>query len=156
MAHWLLKSSPKGFSIDDLKAAGTEPWDGVRNYEARNNIQSMKKGDTGFFYHSSANPSGIIGTLKIASDPKPDPTQFDPDARHYDPDSDADDPTWFLVDVSFDEKWQQVLPLSRLKELETLENSPLINHGRLTIMPIEEDEVEAIMHTARQEGCLPD
>ncbi|MFW6323030.1 MAG: EVE domain-containing protein, partial [Guyparkeria sp.] len=89
MAYWLMKSEPDAFSIDDLERVGTEPWDGIRNYQARNMIRDeMKPGDQAFFYHSNTKVPGIVGIMEIVSEPKPDPTAFDPDEKYYDPKSD--------------------------------------------------------------------
>ena len=89
MAYWLMKSEPNDYSIDDLKKDGREPWDGIRNYQARNMMRDdMKIGDLVFFYHSSCKEPGVVGIAKIASKPYADPTQFDKKAKHYDAKSD--------------------------------------------------------------------
>ncbi|MGD8749739.1 MAG: EVE domain-containing protein, partial [Balneolaceae bacterium] len=83
--YWLMKSEPDAFSIDDLKKVGTEPWDGIRNYEARNFMRDeMEIGDGVLFYHSNVRPPVIVGTMEVASEPYPDPTQFDPDSKYFD------------------------------------------------------------------------
>ncbi len=102
MNHWLLKSEPAAFSIDDLAAAPkrTAAWDGVRNYQARNMLRdSMKKGDSAFFYHSSCDVPGIAGIVSVVKEGYPDETAFDPKHHHYDADSKASDPRWYVVDV---------------------------------------------------------
>ena len=102
MAYWLMKNEPEEFGIDDLRKRPkkTEPWDGVRNYQARNMMRDqMKVGDQAFFYHSNCAIPGVVGIMKINSKPYPDPTAFDPHDAHYDPKSDPDNPRWFLVDV---------------------------------------------------------
>src|SRR5687768_17408714 len=106
MNYWLMKSEPEVFSIDDLaRAKGrTTAWDGVRNYQARNFLRSMKAGDLAFYYHSNAEPSAVAGIVEIAREAYPDPTQFDPKDGHYDPDSHKDAPRWWQVDVRFVEK----------------------------------------------------
>ena len=104
MNYWLMKSEPDAFGIDDLRSRPrkTEPWDGVRNYQARNFMRDdMKKGDLIFFYHSNCKVPGIVGIAEVASAPYPDPTQFDPDSKYFDPKSDPDDPRWILVDVKY-------------------------------------------------------
>ena len=98
MKYWLLKSEPDVYSLDDLKKEGTDHWDGVRNYQARNNLQAMKKGDLGLFYHSRSNPPHVAGLCKITKKAYPDPTAFDPKAKYYDPKSDPDNPRWFCPD----------------------------------------------------------
>ena len=102
MTYWLMKSEPDAYSIDDLERDGREPWDGIRNYQARNMMRDdMKVGDKVFFYHSNCKEPGVVGVIKVASKPYPDPTQFDPESKYYDPKSKEDDPRWCLVDVEF-------------------------------------------------------
>src|SRR5688572_22751875 len=92
--YWLMKSEPDAFSIDDLQRVGTEPWNGVRNYQARNNMRAMHADDGVLFYHSSCDVPGIVGTAKIASEAYPDPTQFDPKSDYFDPKSTREEPRW--------------------------------------------------------------
>ena len=109
--YWLMKSEPDVFGIDDMEKAGVEPWDGIRNYAARNYMRDeMKIGDKVFFYHSNAKPMAIVGTMEVASEPYPDPTQFDPKAKYFDPKSKESDPKWHLVDVRFVQKFEHRLP----------------------------------------------
>ena len=147
MAHWLMKSEPGEFGIDDLAACGTEPWDGIRNYQARNMIRDeMKPGDQAFFYHSSCATPGIVGIMEIATAPYPDPTAFDPADKHHDPASDPDNPRWFLVDVRFGRKLARTIPLSELKSFPELAGLPLVRRGnRLSIMPVSAHEWEFIL-----------
>ena len=91
MTYWLMKSEPDAYSIDDLERDRREPWDGIRNYQARNMIRDeMKIGDRAFFYHSSCEVPSVVGIMKIASKACPDPTQFAPDAEHFDAKSSKD------------------------------------------------------------------
>ncbi len=149
MAHWLMKSEPDEFSIDDLKSrpGRREPWDGVRNYQARNMLRDeMKIGDQAFFYHSNCDTPGIVGIVKIASDGYPDPTAFDPEDDHYDPKSDPENPRWYLVDVEFVRKLDRVITLAELKAEPALENMPLTRRGnRLSVMPVAEAEWHHIL-----------
>ena len=86
MAYWLMKSEPDAYSIDDLERDGREPWDGIRNYQARNMMRDdMQIGDEVFFYHSNCKEPGIVGIMRVASEPYPDPTQFDPESHYFDP-----------------------------------------------------------------------
>ncbi|OGT65341.1 MAG: EVE domain-containing protein, partial [Gammaproteobacteria bacterium RIFCSPLOWO2_02_47_7] len=104
MNYWLMKSEPDVFSIDDLKnrPKQTEPWDGVRNYQARNMLRDdMKKDDLALFYHSSCEVPGIVGIMEIVKEGYPDPTAFIPKHKYYDPKSKPEKPTWYLVDVKF-------------------------------------------------------
>jgi predicted RNA-binding protein with PUA-like domain len=147
--YWLMKSEPGEFSIDDLLArpSKTEPWDGVRNYQARNMMRDeMKPGDQAFFYHSACEEPGIVGIVKISGDAYPDPTAFDPDDKHYDPKSDPDDPRWFLVDVEFVRKLGRTLSLRELKEHDALTDMILLRRGnRLSVMPVSESHWDYIL-----------
>ena len=147
MAHWLMKSEPSEFSIDDLEAQGIEPWDGIRNYQARNMIRDqMKPGDQAFFYHSSCEIPGVVGIMEIATEGYPDPTAFDPADRHYDPASDPDAPRWYLVDVRFVRKLSRTIPLPELKSCPELESLPLVRRGnRLSVMPVSAHEWDFIL-----------
>ena len=151
MAYWLIKSNPSCFSIKDLEGAGTEMWDGVRNYRARNFMRDdMQVGDKAFFYHSSAKPSGVAGIVTISQAGYPDITQFHPEHRHYDPKATAENPRWYMVDVTFNQAFNDILPLSELKFLPTLEDSLLLRKGceQLTIIPLEPKHWYAIMDIA--------
>jgi len=147
--YWLMKSEPGEFSIDDLKArpSKTEPWDGVRNYQARNMMRDeMKPGDKAFFYHSACEEPGIVGIVKIAGNSYPDPTAFDPEDRHFDPKSDQDNPRWFLVDVKFGRKLKRTISLSELKKHDAIADMVLLRRGnRLSIMPVSENDWNYIL-----------
>jgi predicted RNA-binding protein with PUA-like domain len=144
-----MKSEPEEFSIDTLKKIPnqTEPWDGIRNYQARNFIRDeMKPGDLAFFYHSNCEQPGIVGIMKIASKPRPDHTAFDLQDKHYDPKSDPDNPRWFLVDVKFKRKFKRVISLSELREQIRLQDFKLLQKGnRLSVMPVTKKEWEYIL-----------
>lgn len=150
MAYWLMKSEPDVFSIDDLARAKKTAWEGVRNYQARNFMRdAMRLGDLVLFYHSSADPSGAAGVAKVASRAYADPTQFDRKSEYFDPKSTPDDPTWMLVDVSFVEKFAEVLPLAVLKKSKKLENMPLLKPGqRLSVQPVAEAEFREVLRLA--------
>lgn len=147
--YWLMKSEPSEFSIDDLEARPhqTEPWDGVRNYQARNMMRDqMKKGDRIFFYHSNCDVPGITGIAEVAGKSYPDPTAFDPDDSHYDPKSDPEDPRWYLVDVKFVRKTKRTIPLAELKEQPELAEMPLVRRGnRLSVMPVSPEQWKFIL-----------
>jgi predicted RNA-binding protein with PUA-like domain len=143
MAYWLMKSEPECYSIDDLReAGGPAMWEGCRNYTVRNFFRDdMKIGDLAFFYHSNADPSGIVGSMEIVSEPYPDPTQFDPDSEYYDPKSPRDNPRWLLRDVKFREKYERVVSLAELKQTPGLEEMLVCRKGqRLSVMPVTEQE----------------
>ncbi|MBB4131070.1 EVE domain-containing protein [Xanthomonas sp. 3075] len=138
--YWLMKSEPDTFSIDDLQRVGTEPWNGVRNYQARNFMRDgMQVGDGVFFYHSNCKVPGIVGIAKVASAAYPDDTQFDPKSDYHDPKASREDPRWMLVDVAFERKLQRTISLDEIKQhADALgEGFPLIARGnRLSILPV--------------------
>jgi predicted RNA-binding protein with PUA-like domain len=146
MHRWLMKTEPGTFSIDDLHARRTEPWDGVRNYQARNFMRAMQRGDRVLIYHSACPRPGVAGLATIASRPKPDPTQFDPDSDHYDPASKRDDPRWTLVEVGFVRKLKRVITLDEIKTLQGLGDFALTRRGnRLSVMPVSDRQWRAIL-----------
>jgi len=139
MNYWLMKSEPGTFSIDDLERVGQEPWDGVRNYQARNFMRDdMRVGDKVFFYHSNCEEPGIVGIARVASKPYPDPTQFDPGSHYFDARSSRDNPRWILVDIAFVRRLKRTIALAELKDDPALEGMPLVRKGnRLSVMPVE-------------------
>ncbi len=139
MNHWLMKSEPDAFSIDDLKRNKQEPWDGVRNYQARNFMRDgMRPGDKVFFYHSNCNPPGIVGIAEVATDAYPDPSQFDPKSKYFDSGSSRDKPRWMLIDVKFVKKLKRTITLDELKADDALAEMPLVRKGnRLSVMPVD-------------------
>lgn len=149
MSYWLMKSEPSVFSIDDLmqREGQKEPWDGVRNYQARNMMRDqMKVGDDVFFYHSNCEIPGIVGIARIASESYPDPTQFMQGHPHFDPKSKPEQPSWYLVEVSFVRKLNRVISLSELKERTELQDFPLVRRGnRLSVMPVSGPEWNFIL-----------
>ncbi|HEX8739782.1 MAG TPA: EVE domain-containing protein [Casimicrobiaceae bacterium] len=139
MRHWLMKSEPDEFSIDDLAKAPkrTTPWFGVRNYQARNYMRDdMKVGDLAFFYHSSCSEPGIAGIVEVSKRAYPDATQFDPKGPYYDPKARRDAPRWFNVDVKLVRRTRLV----RVAELRTTpglgEMVTLRRGNRLSITPV--------------------
>jgi predicted RNA-binding protein with PUA-like domain len=148
MKHWLFKSEPLAFSIDDLKACPkqTDCWDGVRNYQARNMLRDqIKKGDQIFFYHSNCKVPGIIGVAEVVKEGYPDHTQFDPNSDHFDPRSKPEQPRWYMVDVRFVKKFDAIISLERLKGEASCQDMPLVRKGnRLSVMPVQKDEWQQI------------
>lgn len=138
--YWLMKSEPDAFSIDDLARVGLEPWNGVRNYQARNFMRDgMKVGDGVLFYHSNTSVPGIVGTATVASQAYPDDTQFDPDSDYFDPKSSRQEPRWYLVDIAFERKLGRTISLNEIKQhAEQLgEEFALIRRGnRLSVFPV--------------------
>jgi len=147
MAYWLMKSEPDVYSIDDLKRDGREMWDSIRNYQARNMMRDdMVIGDEIFFYHSNCKEPGIVGIMKVASEPYPDPIQFDEKSNYYDPKSTRDVPRWILVDVEYVRKLKRNITLTEIKAQKSLEDMILTRRGnRLSIMPIEKKHWNKIL-----------
>lgn len=147
MRHWLMKTEPRCFSIDDLAAAPdqTTCWDGVRNYQARNFMHEMRVGDLVLFYHSVTNP-GVAGVAKVVRESYPDHTAWDPADQHYDARSTVEKPLWHMVDVQFVEKFATEVPLKILRGIKGLEQMELLRKGsRLSVMPVSEQEFNIIV-----------
>lgn len=137
--YWLMKTEPDAFSIDDLERVGTEPWNGVRNFQARNHMRNMQPGDGVLFYHSSCAVPGIAGIAKVASAAYPDPTQFDRKSPYFDARSTREDPRWSLVDVAFERRLKRVIPLEEIRQHadDLGDEFPLIRRGnRLSVLPV--------------------
>jgi len=148
--YWLMKSEPGTYSIDDLERDRTEPWDGVRNYQARNFMREMAEGDLAIFYHSSTNPPGAVGVCRVSREAYPDPTQFDKNSSYYDPKSKKDDPRWSLVDVEFVEKFAEPISLQALKEDSSLEGMLVTQKGsRLSVQPVDKKHFKRLLKVAR-------
>jgi len=148
-----MKSEPDVFGIDDLerRPGGTEHWDGVRNYQARNFMQDMKKGDQVLFYHSNCDPPGVAGIMEIAREAYPDHTAFDPKERYYDPKSDPANPRWYMVDVKYVRRFARLVPLAELREQPALEDMHLLRKGnRLSILPVSKREWDTILKMAEK------
>ncbi|AVX02959.1 16S rRNA (uracil(1498)-N(3))-methyltransferase [Maritalea myrionectae] len=130
MAYWLFKSEPNTWGWDDqVKKGAPEEWDGVRNYQARNNMREMKVGDKGFFYHS-VNEKRIVGVVKVAAEAHPDST--------------TDDPRWECVDIEAVESFKTPITLEDVKQHPDLEDMVLVNNSRLSVQPVTEKEWEII------------
>jgi len=128
--YWLLKSEPSTWSWEDQVKAGVEMWDGVRNYQARNNLMSMKKKDLCFFYHSVSEKS-IIGIVEVVKEHYPDPT---------------DKTGKFVVtDVKTKKRLKKAVSLEEIKSNPKLSNVALIKQSRLSVMPITKIEWETII-----------
>ena len=134
MAHWLMKSEPDVFGYDDLVCNKREGWDGIRNYQARNFLREMRKGDLAIFYHSNATPPGVAGVMKIVKEAEPDHTQFDPKNKYFDAGSKHDDPRWDLVTVAPVRKLR-FISLDELRSMPELAGCRLLAKGnRLSII----------------------
>jgi len=147
MTYWLMKTEPDEFSIDALAKKKTEPWSGVRNYQARNFIREMHIGDGVLFYHSSCEIPGVVGIAEIANEPRPDPTQFDPKSDYFDAKSTRAQPRWSLVDVKFKRKFKRVITLTELKTHSELKDLALIRPGnRLSVLPVSRAQWDFILN----------
>ena len=155
MRHWLMKSEPDEFSIDDLAAAKgrTTPWFGVRNYQARNFMRDqMRVGDRAFFYHSSCPEPGIAGVAEVTAQAYPDATQFDRKSPYFDPKAMRDAPRWFNVDVTFVEKLRLV-SLAELRSHPELERMRILQRGnRLSITPVDPTEWAFVLKIAKRKA----
>jgi len=151
MKYWLFKSEPETFSVNDLAKAKnrTTAWEGVRNYQARNLLRDdVKKGDLGFFYHSSCEVPGIVGVVKILRAGYADSSATDPKSEYFDPKSDPSSPRWICVDVQLRNKIEPIIALDELRAHETreLKNMLVLKRGnRLSVTPVTSDEWRFIL-----------
>ncbi|MDA0767973.1 MAG: EVE domain-containing protein [Verrucomicrobia bacterium] len=146
MRYWLIKSEPDVFSIKHLRKVKQEPWDGVRNYQARNFMRDdMKQGDLALFYHSNTEVPGVVGVAKVVSEAYPDATQWQKKSKYYDPKSSEDKPRWVLVDFTFESEFKSIVSLAAMKADPKLEGMRAIQKGnRLSITPVEAKDFKYI------------
>lgn len=136
-----MKSEPDEFSIDDLQKRKKEPWTGVRNYQARNFMRAAKVNDAVLFYHSNCTEPGIVGLARVSKVAFTDPTQFDPKSDYYDAKSDKVNPRWSCIEVSFVQKFKNVITLPQLRENKKLRSMLILRPGnRLSVTPVELSE----------------
>jgi predicted RNA-binding protein with PUA-like domain len=149
--YWLIKSEPDVFSIEDLAAAPgrRSSWDGVRNYEARNNLRAMAVGDLAFLFHSNVRSAGVAGTVSVVKAAYPDPTQFDRNHPGYDPKSRPESPTWAQVDVRLVQVFRSLLAVEELRRCPPLAAMTLFKRGRLSVQPVTPGEWEAVLALVR-------
>jgi predicted RNA-binding protein with PUA-like domain len=146
--HWLMKTEPDVFSIDDLKKKRVEGWNGVRNYQARNFMKDMKVGDKILFYHSNALPPGVAGIAEVAKTAYPDPTQFNRKSDYYEPRATPDAPVWFQVDVRFVKKIPRFLSLDEMRGVPAIADMPLFHRSRLSVQPVTPEQYKTIVGLA--------
>ncbi|MBW2577981.1 MAG: EVE domain-containing protein [Deltaproteobacteria bacterium] len=133
-AHWLVKSEPFKYSWDDLVKDGSTYWDGVRNYQARNNLRAMKVGDYAFYYHSNEGKE-VVGIAKVTRSAYQDPT--------------TDDDRWVVVDVEPVKPLKTPVTLAQIKADSKLQKIPLVTHSRLSVMPLEKPDFERILELSK-------
>jgi predicted RNA-binding protein with PUA-like domain len=148
--HWLMKSEPDVFGIAHLRKKGTAPWDGVRNYVARNHMIEMRVGDRVLFYHSSCQPPGVAGLAEVARSAYPDHTQFDPESDYFDPKSTPDKPRWMMVDVRFARELPRLVTLDEIKAVAELAGMMLFKYNRLSVSPVTPEEYAIIVALAER------
>ncbi len=142
---WLLKSEPDVFGFADLVRLGESPWDGVRNYQARNYMRDMKIGDNIIIYHSNATPPGIAGLARVTKTTHPDLTQFDPTSDYYDPKSTVENPRWDQILLE-PVKALPFISLETLKQDAALEGMLILRKGnRLSVTPVEKKHYQHIL-----------
>ena len=135
MNHWLIKTEPSVYSIDDLKKDGRTCWEGVRNYQARNFMRDrMKEGDLVLFYHSNAEPPGVAGTCRVVKEGYPDKKE----------------PAWTLVDVEFVGKFKRLVALDELKAGKKLQGMLVVRRGmRLSVQPVEKAHFDEVVRLGK-------
>ena len=151
--YWLLKQEPTDFSFDDLLAVPgkTTNWEGVRNHVARNFLRDgMAVGDMGFFYHSNANPSAVVGIVEIVRAGYPDTTAFDKKSGYYDSGSKADAPVWFQVDVRAVRKLPRAVSIADIKAVPALASLVLLHISQLSVQPVSAREWAEIVRLAER------
>lgn len=147
MRYWLFKSEPDCFSLSDLRKKKRAPWDGVRNFQARNYLRDdVHVGDIVVFYHSSCAVPGAVGLATVTKAAYPDATAWDPHSEHPDPKSTRANPRWFVVDVAYKQDFKVPVPLTILHTLPEFAGSPLIQRGnRLSIIPLTASQFRAVV-----------
>ena len=145
--YWLIKSEPNTYSFEDLENEPdqTAEWDGVRNYQARNNMQKMRLGDELLFYYSNSKPRILVGTVTVVKEAYPDHTSWDQNDIHFDEKSTPDNPRWFMVDIKVKEKFDIPIHVDELKQIPELENMVLFKNQRLSVQPVTKDEWDIII-----------
>ena len=149
--HWLIKSEPGVYSIEDLERDGMTEWSGVRNYKARNYMRDeMRPGDGLLFYHSSTDPLGVYGIAEVASEAHPDSTQFREGDHYHDPDSNPQDPRWWCVDVRHVETFANPVTRDAMKATPGLAGMRVLKRGmRLSVIRVTPEEFETVCRMGR-------
>jgi len=148
---WLMKCEPSAYTIDDLERDGTTSWEGVRNFQARNFMRDqMQVDDPVLFYASNADPSGVTGVAKIARAGYPDAFAWKKGHKYFDEGSSKDNPTWYMVDIAFVEKFPAIVSLDTLKQTKGLEQMMVTQKGsRLSVQPVTRAEFDIVVRLGR-------
>lgn len=150
--YWLMKCEPSAYSIGDLERDGETCWEGVRNFQARNFMRDdMQIGDGVLFYASNADPSGVSGLATIAKTGYPDHFAWKKNHKYFDARSTKDKPIWFMVDLAFQERFSDTVPLSALKGTKGLEEMKVVQKGsRLSVQPVTKKEYDIVVRLNRK------
>ena len=152
--HWLMKTEPSEFSIDDLVASPKQTtfWFGVRNYQARNLLRDeIKVGDRVLFYHSSCEAPAVVGTAVVVRGGYPDHTALDPNSPYFDAKSSPDNPRWYMVDIRLDQKLARPVTITEMRAHQELVDLPLLRKGnRLSVLPVTHAEFEYVLKLANR------
>lgn len=140
MSTWLVKSAPDEYSIELFEKERVTQWTGVRNYQARNNLKAMKKGETLYFYYSQISPPAIVAECRVERSAYPDPTQFDRKSDYYDSKATMENPRWYAVDLRFVKRYKHPLTLDVLRGIRGLSTMALFKSSRLSVQPITPSE----------------
>ena len=153
MRHWLMKTEPEEFSLDDLKRrpGQTAGWDGVRNYQARNLLRDgLRLGDRVLFYHSSTKSPAAVGTATVAREAYPDASAWNPASPYHDPRSTPERSAWLMVDLRFESEFARPVTLAEMRTLPELKDMTLLRRGmRLSVQPVTPKEFDAILRRGR-------
>lgn len=152
--YWLMKCEPEAYAVEDLERDGTTTWEGVRNFQARNTMRDdMKVGDGVLFYASNAEPSGVSGVAEVCREGYPDPYAWKKGHKYFDEKSDPKNPTWYMVDIRFVERFPAVIPLAALKATKGLEKMVVTQKGsRLSVQPVTKQEFDIVVKLGRKGG----
>lgn len=148
---WLMKSEPTTYSIEDLRNDGRTHWEGVRNYQARNLMREMSRGDRVLFYHSNAKPPGVVGEARVVREAYPDHFAQDDSSTYFDPKASADDPRWYMVDVGFVRQFPRLVSLDELKAAPGLEDMVVTQRSRLSVQPVTASEFDIVCAMAERD-----
>jgi predicted RNA-binding protein with PUA-like domain len=138
VAVWILKTEPAECSLDDIRdvPGAVMRWDGIRNYQARNNLRAMRSGDICLVYHSSVREAGIVGSAELVREAYPDPAQFDEASPYVDATAKVEAPRWFAVDIRYTGRFAEPLSAQRMRVEPALSGLALLRQGRLSVSPV--------------------